>query len=129
MQELGITPEDRVICFGQLYGMSGQISFNLGNIFCCAYIIMAISHEYLLLLLSGQSGYSVYKYVPYGPIDEVIPYLSRRALENHGVHFNYSNIQNIFELVWARFKNYIASLCDGFRFEKFCSKFPIIPKP
>ena len=103
MQELGITPEDRVICFGQLYGMSDQISFNLGNIFCCAYIIMAISHEYLLLLLSGQSGYSVYKYVPYGPIDEVIPYLSRRALENHGVLANSKKERKLLASeVWRR---------------------------
>src|SRR5699024_7846366 len=31
MQELGIKPEHKVICFGQLYGMSDHIIFNLGN--------------------------------------------------------------------------------------------------
>lgn len=53
--------DDRVF-FSQLLGMSDHISFNL-------------SHH----------GYNVAKYVPYGPVSAVIPYLTRRAQENSGM--------------------------------------------
>ncbi|XP_037373860.1 hydroxyproline dehydrogenase isoform X2 [Talpa occidentalis] len=61
MWELGI-PLDGPVCFGQLLGMSDHISLAL-----------------------GQAGYAVYKSIPYGSLEEVIPYLIRRAQENRSV--------------------------------------------
>ncbi len=62
MEKHGLTKSDKRVYFAQLFGMSDHISFNLAN-----------------------AGYNVVKYVPYGPIREVIPYLIRRAQENTSV--------------------------------------------
>lgn len=57
-----IEPTDNRLWFGQLYGMSDHISFNLAN-----------------------EDYNVAKYVPFGPVRDVMPYLIRRAEENTSV--------------------------------------------
>jgi len=62
MQENGIDKSDKRIYFAQLLGMSDHISFNL-----------------------SKEEYNVAKYVPYGPVKEVLPYLIRRAEENTSV--------------------------------------------
>jgi proline dehydrogenase len=62
MKQKGIVPSDSRIYFSQLYGMSNHISYNL-----------------------SLNGYNVAKYVPYGPVKEVLPYLIRRAQENTSV--------------------------------------------
>jgi proline dehydrogenase len=62
MAEKNMPNDHRAIYFAQLLGMSDHISFNLAN-----------------------AGYNVAKYVPYGPVKEVMPYLLRRADENTSV--------------------------------------------
>lgn len=62
MKQNGIKKEDPRVWFAQLYGMSDNISFNL-----------------------AKAGYRVAKYVPYGPVRAVMPYLLRRAAENTSV--------------------------------------------
>ena len=62
MQKAGLEPGDKRVYFSQLMGMSDHISFNL-----------------------SAAGYNVAKYVPYGPVRAVIPYLTRRAMENSSV--------------------------------------------
>jgi proline dehydrogenase len=60
--EKGISINDKRIWFGQLYGMSDHISYNL-----------------------SEKEYNVAKYLPFGPVKDVMPYLMRRAEENSSV--------------------------------------------
>ena len=62
MERIGIKSGDSRVWFAQLLGMSDNISYNL-----------------------AKQGYNVAKYVPYGPIDSVMPYLFRRAEENKSI--------------------------------------------
>lgn len=62
MEAKELLPNDERIYFSQLYGMSDNLSFNLAH-----------------------AGYNVVKYLPFGPVKEVLPYLIRRAEENTSV--------------------------------------------
>ena len=62
MAEKQMNTQDEKFFFAQLLGMSDHISYNLAN-----------------------AGYNVAKYVPFGPVKEVLPYLLRRADENTSV--------------------------------------------
>lgn len=89
MEELGLHPDDGQVSFGQLLGMCDQISFPLGELGCPGCVQGGGRHTVSVGLHScvcaGQAGFPVYKYVPYGPVMEVLPYLSRRALENSSI--------------------------------------------
>ena len=62
MKENGLNKNDNRIYFSQLLGMSDHISYNL-----------------------SAANYNVSKYVPYGPVKDVMPYLIRRAEENTSI--------------------------------------------
>lgn len=62
MAKHNIAKEDPRVYFAQLYGMSDNLSYNL-----------------------AKEGYNVAKYVPYGPVAKVMPYLMRRAEENTSI--------------------------------------------
>jgi len=62
MRELGIEASNPRVWSAQLKGMSDHISFNLAH-----------------------AGYRVAKYLPYGPVQAVLPYLVRRARENTSI--------------------------------------------
>ena len=62
IRELGLSLEDGSVTFGQLLGMGDYLTYPL-----------------------AQAGYVANKVMPYGPIDAVASYLSRRAQENRGM--------------------------------------------
>ena len=62
MKLYNIEKNNPKIYFAQLLGMSDHISYNLAD-----------------------KGYNTVKYVPYGPVKEVLPYLIRRAEENTSI--------------------------------------------
>ncbi len=62
LEQKGISSSDERVWFGQLYGMSDHISYNIAGV-----------------------GSNAIKLVPFGPIRDVVPYLIRRAEENSSV--------------------------------------------
>ncbi|MBT5699104.1 MAG: proline dehydrogenase, partial [Flavobacteriales bacterium] len=62
LEKYNISKDDKRVYFSQLLGMSDHISYN-----------------------AAKKGFNVVKYVPYGPVKDVLPYLIRRAKENTSI--------------------------------------------
>lgn len=83
MEKNHISPHAGVVLFGQLFAMQDQISYTL-----------------------ARHGYASYKYLPYGMIDEVIPYLLRRAQENSSI-LGGPGVAHERQLLWDELKSRI----------------------
>jgi proline dehydrogenase len=83
MKQLNLTPKDGIY-FAQLQGMCDHVSFAL-----------------------GQEGYAVFKYVPYGPVKEVMPYLLRRLEENSDIM---GAVGKQRRMIWAELKRRVFSV-------------------
>jgi proline dehydrogenase len=83
MQKKNIPVNDKRVWFAQLYGMSDHISYNL-----------------------AKAGYNVAKYVPYGKVEAVLPYLIRRAQENKSVAGQSSRELSLIMMELKRRKNH-----------------------
>ena len=81
LQQKNIALNHPHVHFSQLYGMSDNITFNL-----------------------AKAGCSVSKYLPFGPIKDVIPYLMRRAQENSSVSGQTGRELGLIKLELARRK-------------------------
>jgi len=81
LEEFGIERTDKRVYFSQLFGMSDHISFNLAD-----------------------HGFNVVKYLPFGPVRYVMPYLFRRAEENTSVEGQTGRELTLLSKEWIRRK-------------------------
>ena len=83
MEELAIHPQSGIVYFAQLMGMHDRLSFTLAH-----------------------HGFLVCKYIPFGPVEDVIPYLLRRAQENRSVlTASGPHVVNDRSLLWDEIKS------------------------
>lgn len=82
LEEFGVDRKDKRVYFSQLFGMSDHISFNLAD-----------------------HGFNVVKYLPFGPVRFVMPYLFRRAEENTSVEGQTGRELTLLSKEWRRRKS------------------------